>query len=109
MTQCNIIRIDAGSTAYWAQLKDAYELIREAEEAGAQTLKAPMYLHGGYDEDGDVIVIENLAPFDAFDEAIRHLEANDTAVRILAAQRRTYLCDVRLNAVAAVLNGRARA
>lgn len=70
-------------------------------------MAAPMYLHGGHDEDGDVIVIENLEPFDAFDAAIRRLEQNVTAVNILAAQRRTYLCDTRLDAVAAVLARRA--
>lgn len=48
-----------------------------------------MYLHGGYDEDGDVIPIENLGPHDDMEDAIQAIEANPTAVSILVAQRRT--------------------
>jgi hypothetical protein len=48
-----------------------------------------MYLSGGYDEDGDATPIENLGPRDAMDAAIRAIKANETAVDILVAQRRT--------------------
>lgn len=48
-----------------------------------------MYLHGGYDEDGDVIPVENLGPHDDMEAAIRAIEANPTAVSILVAQHLT--------------------
>ncbi len=49
-----------------------------------------MYISGGYDEDGDVIPVENLGPWDAMDESMRAIEANETAVDILVALRRTH-------------------
>ena len=48
-----------------------------------------MYLHGGYDEDGDVVAIENLGPHDDLEDTIREIEGNETAVSILVAQGRT--------------------
>lgn len=57
------------------------------------------YISGGYDVDGDVIPVENLGPWDAIDEAIRAIEANETAVDILVAQRRTEIGLWRINAV----------
>ena len=58
-----------------------------------------MYLHGGYDEDGDVIAIENLGPYDDMEDAIRAIEANETAVSILVAQGRTKIGDYEIRAV----------
>ena len=57
-----------------------------------------MYLHGGYDEDGDVIPIENLGPYDDMEDAIRAIEANETAVSILAAQGRTKIGNYEIRA-----------
>ena len=54
----NIKHVDGGSAEYWRQRREAFALIREAEEAGERMKTAPLYLHGGYDEDGDVIPIE---------------------------------------------------
>lgn len=89
MKDHEIICIDGGSADYWHTRKRAFRLIREAELAARRLKNAPMYLHGGYDEDGDVIAIENLGPHDDMEDAIRALEADATAVRILAAQHRT--------------------
>lgn len=49
-----------------------------------------MYISGGYDDDGDVIPVENLGPWDVMDAAIRAIEADETAVDILVALRRTH-------------------
>ena len=51
----NIRHVDGGSAEYWRERREAFALIREAEEAGERMKTAPLYLHGGYDEDGDVI------------------------------------------------------
>lgn len=58
-----------------------------------------MYLHGGYEEDGDVIAIENLGPYDDMEEAIRAIEDNETAVSILLAQGRTEIGGNKIDAV----------
>ncbi|WP_206612791.1 hypothetical protein [Paenirhodobacter populi] len=84
----DIIRIDAGCESYWRERREAFALIRKAERAARRAKEAPMYLHGGYDEDGDVIAIENLAPYEAMDEVILALQANRTAMSILGAQGR---------------------
>ncbi len=98
ISMSKITYIDGGSPEYWRQRKEAFRLIREAEAAGERMKKAPMYLHGGYDADGDVIAIENLGPHDDFMDAVHALEANETAVSILAAQQRTEICGVRITA-----------
>ncbi|NGO66584.1 hypothetical protein G6N76_23230 [Rhizobium daejeonense] len=89
MAKRKITIIDGGSAEYWRQRTEGFRLIREAEEAAERLASAPMYLHGGYDENGDVIAIENLRPDDEFDEAIRAVVANETAFSILVAQERT--------------------
>ena len=91
MAQQTITIIDGGSAEYWRQRKEGFRLIREAEDAAERLASAPMYLHGGYDEDGDVIAIENLRPGEEFDEAIRAVVANETAFSILVAQQRTWI------------------
>ncbi|KAB2756656.1 hypothetical protein [Brucella anthropi] len=91
MNNPTIIHIDGGSAEYWRERKHAFRLIREAELAAQRVADAPMYLHGGYDEDGDVIAIENIGPYDDMEEAIQAIEANATAVSILVAQRRTQI------------------
>ena len=75
MTEQKIIRIDGGSAEYWRDRKQAFGLIRDAELAAKRLAEAPMYLHGGYDEDGDVIPIENLGPHDDMEDAIWAIEA----------------------------------
>ena len=97
MTEQKIIRIDGGSAEYWRDRKQAFGLIRDAELAAKRLAEAPMYLHGGYDEDGDVIAIENLRSHDDMEDAIRAIEAIETAVSILVAQGRTRIggCEIR--------------
>lgn len=99
MTQRKIKYIDGGSPEYWRQRTEGFRLIREAERALARVERAPMYLSGGYDEDGDVIPVENLGPWDAMDAAIRTIEAHETAVDILVALRRTHFGLWSVNAV----------
>ncbi|MDX8468270.1 hypothetical protein RFM26_21460 [Mesorhizobium sp. VK23B] len=98
MTNRNIVTIDGGSAGYWKQQRLGFRLIREAEWALSRLQRAPMYLHGGYDENGDVIPIENLRPYFDMEDAIRAIEANQTAVRILVAQRRTKIGDYEVKA-----------
>lgn len=105
MTDRKIITIDGGSAEYWRQRTEGFRLIHEAERAARRLVNAPMYLHGGYDEDGDVIAIENIGAYDAMDEAIRAIEANETAVSILVAQNRTQIGDWRIDAVVRALHG----
>lgn len=95
----HIITIDGGSAAYWNERKHAFRLISEAELAVERLADAPMYLHGGYDEDGDVIPVENLGPHDDMEEAIRAIEADATAVSILVAQGRTEIGGYQIKAV----------
>ncbi|MGQ3212347.1 hypothetical protein [Shinella sp.] len=97
MTQLKVTIFDGGSAEYWRQRTEGFRLIREAEHAAQRLADAPMYLHGGYDEDGDVIAIENLSPHDDMEDAIRVIEANETAVSILVAQGRTRIggCEIR--------------
>ncbi len=99
MTEQKIIRIDGGSAEYWRDRKTAFGLIREAKLAAKRLADAPMYLHGGHDEDGDVIAIENLGPYDDMEEAIRAIEADATAVSILVAQGRTTIGGCAIEAV----------
>ncbi|OYU86010.1 MAG: hypothetical protein CFE29_31365 [Bradyrhizobiaceae bacterium PARB1] len=99
MTHRKIITIDGGSAEYWRQRTEGFRLIHEAERALERLKDAPMYLHGGYDEDGDVIAIENLGPYDDMEDAIRAIEANETAVSILVAQGRTKIGDYEIRAV----------
>ena len=96
MTHRKITVIDGGSAQYWKERTEGFRLIREAERAAERLADAPMYLHGGYDEDGDVIAIENLRPHDDMEDAILAIEANETAVSILVAQGRTRLASARL-------------
>lgn len=91
MTQRTIITIDGGSAEYWRQRKEGFRLIRVAQEAAERLASERPYLHGGYDEDGDVIPVENLGPSEEFEEAIRAVEVNETAVSILVAQQRTWI------------------
>lgn len=97
MTHRKITVIDGGSAQYWKERTEGFRLIREAERAAERLADAPMYLHGGYDEDGDVIAIENLHPHEDMEDAIRAIEANETAVSILVAQGRTRIgiCEIR--------------
>lgn len=96
MTNLKITSIDGGSTEYWRQRKVAFGLIRDAERAAKALADAPMYFHGGYDADGDVIAIENLEPHDDMGDAIRAVAANETARSILEAQGRTEIGGCRI-------------
>lgn len=99
MNDHTINSIDGGSAAHWRERKHGFGLIREAELAAKRLAAAPIYLHGGYDEDGDVIAIENLGPHDDMEDAIRAIEADTTAVSILVAQGRTHIGGHRIAAV----------
>lgn len=99
MTKRKITVIDGGSAEYWRQRTEGFRLIHEAEHAAQRLADAPMYLHGGYDEDGDVIAIENLGPHDDMEDAIRAIVANETAVSILVAQGRTMIGIYEIRAV----------
>ncbi|WP_430442313.1 hypothetical protein [Shinella sp.] len=99
MTERKITVIDGGSAEYWRQRTEGFRLIHEAERATERLADAPMYLHGGYDEDGDVIAVENLGPDDDMEAAIRAIEVNETAVSILVAQARTKIGSHEIRAV----------
>ena len=89
MTSRAISSVDGGSAAYWQKRRHAFRLIRSAEAAARRVKTEPMYRHGGHDENGDVIPIENIEPWEDLEEAIAAVEADDTALSILAAQGRT--------------------
>jgi len=92
MTPRSITSIDGGSAEYWRQRRQAFRLIREAEWAAEELQRAPQYIAGRWDDDyGDYEPVENLGPYDDMDDAIRAIEADETAVGILVAQRRTHV------------------
>ncbi|WP_192355556.1 hypothetical protein [Mesorhizobium mediterraneum] len=62
MTTRKIITNDGGNAGYWLQRKKGFRLIREAECAAERLADAPMYLHGGYDENDDVIAMGTSDP-----------------------------------------------
>lgn len=100
MTPRKIKYIDGGSPEYWRQRKEGFRLIHEAERAFRRAQGAPLYIAGDWDEEyGDYEPIENLAPFERMDDAIRAIEANETAVDILVANRRTHFGDWPVRAV----------
>lgn len=100
MTYRRIIIIDGGSAQYWRDRKKGFRLIREAEEAIEDLKHERMYIRGAWNDDyGDFEPVENLAPFDRVDEAIAAIEANETAVSILIAQRRTCIGNWKVLAV----------
>lgn len=100
MTYRKVITIDGGSAQYWRDRKEGFRLIRKAEEAIERLKHEPMYIRGRWDDEyGDFEPVENLAPFDRVDEAIAAIEANETAVSILIAQRRTCIGDWKVRAV----------
>lgn len=92
MTHRSIISIDGDSAEYWRRRKQAFRLIREAEWAAEELKRAPSYIAGRWDEEyGDYEPMENLGPHDDMEEAIRAVEADETAVSVLVAQRRTHV------------------
>lgn len=100
MTNRKIIAINGGSPEYWRQRTEGFRLIREAERVAKALKGAPMYIAGDWDDEyGLYEPIENLEPFDRMEDAIRAIEANDTAVSILVAQGRKQIGDYRIAAV----------
>ncbi|WP_207101482.1 hypothetical protein [Paracoccus shandongensis] len=91
MTEKPILSVDGGSETYWQKRRRAFRLIRNAELAAQRVKTAPLYLHGGHDENGDVIPVENIEPWDDLGNAMAALEADATALSILAAQGRTHI------------------
>ena len=105
MTQRKIKTIDGGSPEYWRQRTEGFRLIHNAERAYERVRLAPQFISGGYDDDGDVTPVENLGPWDDMDAAIQDIEANETAVDILDAQRRTHIGNWPIGAVIRELAG----
>jgi hypothetical protein len=105
MTHRKVKSIDGGSAQYWRDRTEGFRLIREAEEAVENLKHEPMYIAGKWDDEyGDYEPVENLAPFDRVDEAIAAIEANETAVSILVAQRREWIGNNRVSAVSRALH-----
>ena len=104
MKNRKIITIDGGSAEYWRQRTHGFHLIHEAERAAEHLASAPLYIAGAWDDDyGDYEPVENLAPFERMEQAIRDIEADDTAVSILIAQRRTHIGGYEISAVSDAL------
>ena len=104
MTQRKIITIDGGSPEYWRLRTEGFRLIHAAERAAERLETAPAYIAGRWDDDyGDYEPVENLAPLDDMEDAIRAIEANETAVSILVAQRKTRIGNYEVRAVAAAM------
>ena len=104
MKNRKIITIDGGSAEYWRQRTHGFHLIREAERAAEHLASAPLYIAGAWDEDyGDYEPVENLAPFDRMEQSIRDIAADDTAVSILVAQRRTHIGGYEISVVSDAL------
>lgn len=100
MTYRKIPTTDGGSAQYWRDRKEGFRLIREAEHAVENLKHEPMYIAGRWDDEyGDYEPVENLEPFDRVDEMIAAIEANETALSILIAQRRTHIGDHKIRAV----------
>lgn len=100
MTHRKITMIDGGSAEYWRQRKEGFAIIREAERAAEALERAPLYIAGRWDDDyGDYEPVENLEPFNRMEDAIKAIEANSTAVSILAAQARTRIGKHEIGAV----------
>lgn len=100
MTQRTINAVDGGSAEYWRQRRLAFGLIGEAELAAKRLKTAPMYIRGRWDDEyGDYEPVENLGPHDDMEDAIRAIEANETAISILVAQRCTHIGNHEIRAV----------
>ena len=79
---------DAGGSRYWDELREGYQLAERYRNTLAQAEKAPMYYARGYDQDGEPYGIhENLAPWDAVDEAADALAKSKSAVSLLKAHK----------------------
>lgn len=84
----HVISIDGGSQQYWTDLRRAYALIRELERCSDICRRAPLYRGHYISEDGDMEIYENIEPFDDLDDALKAVQANPKAMRILNAQGR---------------------
>lgn len=82
----HILSIDGGAPEYWQGLRRGHTLIVEARAAYARAKSARLYRCEGYDDDGEPIISENIAPFDAFEEACKAVEGDIVALSILRAQ-----------------------
>ena len=79
---------DASGSRYWDDLREGYQLAERYRDTLAQAEKAPMYYARGYDQDGEPYGIhENLAPWDAVDEAADALAKSQAAVSLLKAHK----------------------
>jgi hypothetical protein len=82
--------VDKGGLQYWQALKDGYQLIEHYRKALAGAERAPMYYARGFNQDGEPYgITENLAPWDAVDEAADLLAKSKAAVRIMNAHKFT--------------------
>lgn len=78
--------INAGTEAYWCELREAYALISEVRRQAKALKSEPQYISGGYDDHGDVRPVENMGPFDRFDQSFSQLQSNVKALSILRSQ-----------------------
>jgi hypothetical protein len=82
--------IDTGSPRNFDELRQGYQLIDRYRKTLAKAEEAPMYYARGYDQDGEPYGIhENLAPWDAVDEAAQALAESQAARKIMQAHQLT--------------------
>jgi hypothetical protein len=82
--------IDTGSSRYWDELREGYQLVERYRKSLRCAERSPMYYATGYDEDGRPRgITENLAPWEVVDQAAEELLSNQAAVRILKAHKLT--------------------
>ena len=76
---------------YWIARRLAFRSVRMLDRAIERAADAPTYLCGGYDQNGDVIPIENLEPWETVATFEQMVAGNPNAVSILHAQGRANL------------------
>ncbi|AQQ08160.1 hypothetical protein B0E33_30520 (plasmid) [Roseibium algicola] len=80
--------IDGGSAAYWAELREAYQVIASVQFRLDALKTEPQYC-GFVDAYGEQEVFENVEPWDRLAAAQEALKANPRALTILEASGRT--------------------
>ena len=76
---------------YWTARQLAFRSIKMLDRAIDWATAAPTYVSGGYDQNGDVIPVENLEPYEAVATFEQMVASNLNAVSILHAQGRADL------------------
>ncbi len=65
-----------------------FSLIKQLELTRQECAQTPPWIGTGYDEDGDIIALENTEPFERAYELSAMIRSNPNAVAILKAQDR---------------------